>query len=182
LDGKINIHANNEYVFFIACEGGHLEVAKWLYGLDEKINIHIDNEYPFCYSCYNGHLEVAKWLYGLDGAKEKINIHVNDERLFTVVCGDGHINCIKYLVSLDDKDYTIDVHDAMVKGILNFYRIYKRIRDNSYIKIKKMLSLVKEYENYHKNIDNIKFLMLLYNDLNYGFMIDIFGYMKNGIV
>jgi len=44
-----------------------------------------------------------------------------------------------------------------------------------------MLSLVKECDDYHNNVDNIIYLMLLCNDLNYGFMIDIFEYTRNGI-
>jgi len=41
-----------------------------------------------------------------------------------------------------------------------------------------MSSLVKEFDEYQINIDNIKFLMLLYDKLNYGFMVDIFSCMK----
>jgi len=66
----------------------------------------------------------------------------------------------------------------MMSGILIFCRYHKKIQRN--IIVRKMLSLVKEYDEYHKNIDNIKFLMLTYNDLNHGFMIDMFEYMRVG--
>ncbi len=66
LDGKINIHVDNDYAFFQSCYSGKLEVVKWLYGLDGKINIHVDNDDAFRISCENGYMDVTIWLYGLD--------------------------------------------------------------------------------------------------------------------
>jgi len=41
-----------------------------------------------------------------------------------------------------------------------------------------MLSLVKEFDEYQRNINNIKFLLLLYNKLNYGYMFNIYEFIK----
>jgi len=68
----------------------------------------------------------------------------------------------------------------MMSGILMFCKDREEIQYDEYIRIKKMLLLVEEYNEYHKNIDSIKFLMLIHNNLNYGFMIDMFKYMRNG--
>ena len=75
---KIDIHADNEYAFRLACQYGHLSVARWLVDLHEygygKIDIHIIGELAFQFACQNGHLDVAKWLIGLhDCGYGKIN-------------------------------------------------------------------------------------------------------------
>ena len=50
------------WIFEVACEGGHLEVAKWLIKILPKINIRAVSDYAFRNACANGHLETAKWL------------------------------------------------------------------------------------------------------------------------
>jgi len=177
---KINIHMNNDEGCCKSCSNGQLDVAKWLYGLDGKINIHVDNENAFCRSCYNGHLEVAKWLYGLD---RKINIHVDNEKAFHLSCKNGFLEVIEYLISLENNrknnSYMLEIHNAMMIGIENFYSDHIRRKIDSYNKIKKMLLLVKEFNEYQKNIDNIKFLVVTSNNFNYGYMFNIFEFMKS---
>jgi len=176
LDGKIDIHDDN--VFRNSCYYGHLELAKWLCGLDdakEKINIHVDNEYVFRTSCYHGHLDMAKWLYSLD---RKIDIHAYDEYVFYWTCWNGHLEVIEYLILLDDNN-TSEINEAMMKGIMSFFNNNGEFSHDKYVKIKKMLSLVKEFDEYQRNINNIKFLLLLCYEFNYNFINDVFEYIKN---
>jgi len=77
-------------------------------------------------------------------------------------------------------NHMMDVREAMMDGIMRFYNdVYREMQNNSYTRIKKMLSLVKEFDKYHNNTDNIVYLMSMYNDLDYGFMKNIFEFMKN---
>jgi len=206
LDGKIDIHIKNEHAFLYSCEFGHLKVAKWLYGLDGKINIHVCNDESFCESCANGHLRVVKWLYGLNG---KNNTHTNYGYAFRNSCFYGHLEVAKWLYELNEK---INIHEAnedvfywcgirenldiaeylillendnihmlktrnrMIDGINDHIR--KRYKDLNYIKTKKMLLLVNDYDEYHKNIYNINLLISIYYNLDYGFLSNIFGFMK----
>jgi hypothetical protein len=62
LDQNIDIHAENDFIFWWSCGFGHLEVVKWLWSLDQNIDIHSENDYAFRKSCTGEHLEVAKWL------------------------------------------------------------------------------------------------------------------------
>ena len=70
----INISAKDEHSFLLACDYGHLEVAKWL--LSVKPDIDISN-HAFCYACLNGHLEVAKWLQTLKPYLYVIKYYIN---------------------------------------------------------------------------------------------------------
>jgi len=63
LDGKVDIHANNECAFCCSCEHGYLNVAQWLYGLDGKIDIHANNDYVFRVRWES--VDVTDWLNGL---------------------------------------------------------------------------------------------------------------------
>jgi len=146
---NVDVHENNEEVFRVSCMNGHLEVAKWLYGLDGKINIHYNNEEAFIDGCYSGDLEVVKWLYGLDGKIDihanrehafywscmyghlemakwlygldgKIDIHGNNEKMFQMVCGNGNVEILKYLMFLNKKIGVKEINKAISNGINDY--------------------------------------------------------------
>ena len=100
---KINDEKLDKY-FYLSCEYGHLDIAKWLYTLNGKIKIHYGNEGPFRLSCENGYLHIAQWIYSLDG---EIYIHMYDDYAFRWSCKNGHLNIAQWLYSLDNK---IDIH------------------------------------------------------------------------
>ena len=62
----INVHADNDSAFRVACEGGHLETAKWLVGSCGPVDVHAYNDNAFRVACGRGHLETARWLVSLD--------------------------------------------------------------------------------------------------------------------
>jgi len=94
------------------------------------------------------------------------------------MCGCGSLNGIEYLISLRDIGHINGVHEAMMNGILRFYNNCGGMDYDDYVIMKKMLSLVKEYIDYHNNMDNIVYLMSTYNDLNYGFMKNLYEYVR----
>jgi Ankyrin repeats (many copies) len=60
---SIPFHYNKDQPFLLACEHGHLDIAKYLYYYDnQKIDIHIYIEYAFRMACINHHVPVAQWL------------------------------------------------------------------------------------------------------------------------
>lgn len=55
--------------FSLACMKGHIETAKYLYGVvlnDRNIGIPIQRNHAFILSCWEGYIEIAKWLCTLD--------------------------------------------------------------------------------------------------------------------
>ena len=75
----VNIHADNDNGFRLACSRGHLEVVKYLLtgtDLKEHANIHADNDLGFRWACANGQLEIVKFLI-LDMSIEKTK-HIED--------------------------------------------------------------------------------------------------------
>ena len=99
----IDIHANNDEAFRMACCWGHLETAQWLYSLGD-VDIHTDDEYAFRWACSHKHLETAKWLYSLGG----VNIHT---RFFCMACCNGYLEIAQWLYSLGETEgVPIDIH------------------------------------------------------------------------
>ena len=139
---KVNIHANNEYIFKWTCANGQLAVAQWLYSLDNiNINIHADNDFAFIWACAYGHNTVAKWLYELEKPTRiningycdcafrwaclgghlitaqwlyelGVNIHADDEYAFRYACQNGHLSTAQWLYGLNAIIDIIDIHAA----------------------------------------------------------------------
>ena len=65
LDGKINIHADDEYAFKYACSKGHIEIVKWLLSIDNKINIRDGDDDAFRFACRYKNIEIIKLLISL---------------------------------------------------------------------------------------------------------------------
>jgi hypothetical protein len=100
VNNGVDIHADEDYGFRIACLYGHLDIIKYLMEQEDKPNIHVDDEYGFQLICQNRHLEVFKCLMEYDN---KPNNHVYKEYGFQWACHNGHLEVIKYLMSLDNK-------------------------------------------------------------------------------
>jgi hypothetical protein len=99
LDGKIDIHADNEIAFHQVCRRGYLEVAKWLYSLDpENTNLHSNYDYVFRISCYSGNLELAKWVYSID--PQNTDIHALRDDAFWLACTYSHLEVAKWLIKI----------------------------------------------------------------------------------
>jgi len=108
VNNGVNIHANNEYGFQLACYNGHLEVIKYLMEQEDKPNIHAYNETGFRWACENGRLEVVKYLMEQD---DKPNIHAGNEEGFQSACYNGHLEAVRYLVTICD-EYEIVMNDG----------------------------------------------------------------------
>ena len=64
MEGKIDIHQNEDLLFRISCSNGHLEVAQWLYSLG-GVDIYAVNNYAFRKSFKYGKQDINDWLNSL---------------------------------------------------------------------------------------------------------------------
>lgn len=94
----IEIPFNNQGAFYISCERGHMEIAKWLFSIDKNIDIHFFGDYCFQVCCYNGYLECAKWLHSL----ENMDLFNNQFNIFEECCKYGNIDIAKWLYSINN--------------------------------------------------------------------------------
>lgn len=127
----IDIHANKEEAFFLACKYGkgitdcgvstrccrnnQLDVVKWLLEISQLLGKPIDiramNDLAFRISCKYGHLELAKYLFDLScNNNNRINIHAENEYAFLESYRRGHREVAHWLLELsfDDKVGRID--------------------------------------------------------------------------
>ena len=72
----LNIHAEYDYAFRLACQSGYLDIARWLIDLSKDtetfggpIDIHAcsDDAFLSAYYYYYGHLHIARWLIPFGG-------------------------------------------------------------------------------------------------------------------
>jgi hypothetical protein len=101
LNGKFNIHVNNDLIFRATCSKGHIEIVKWLYSLDNKFNVHAENDFAFRNACFLGYIEVAKFLYSLEDKPSK---DVIDHIIETVRFFPDYDNITNWLLSLYNKN------------------------------------------------------------------------------
>jgi len=57
---NIDLQAGSNMALTLACEGGHLDIAKYL--IENGANINADNGKPLILASENGHLEVVQYL------------------------------------------------------------------------------------------------------------------------
>ena len=58
---------------FVACEGGHLGTAKWLFEVGAAADIHSQANYgwtPIIATCQYAHLDIALWLFEVGAAED----------------------------------------------------------------------------------------------------------------
>lgn len=96
-------------LFYGACMGGHLSVAKWLANnCEADINARsTKGGSPIGEACYCGHLSIVKWLIEDKKVITKIPDHPH---LLTIASIVGHLNIVKYLLTVDQMSY----HDATI--------------------------------------------------------------------
>ncbi len=92
-----NIHTNSALRW--ASNNGHLEVVKYLVGLDA--NIHTNDDLALIWASEEGHIEVVKYLVWV-GA----NIHAQNDGALILASQYGHIDVVKYLVGLGANIHT----------------------------------------------------------------------------
>ena len=107
----ININSYNDVVFVWACRRGHIEMVKWLQTLG--VNINSIDDYAFRCVCEDGHIEIAKWLYSLG-----VNINASNDYAFRWACLNGHIEIVKWLIEINKKPF-------------NIYKVYLQLLENS---------------------------------------------------
>lgn len=91
--------------FFSACDGGHLDVAKWIYftcdggsGSVNTVNVFDGPRFPpFFWACENGHLVVAEWLWELGGVPED---PYKWGTTFMTTCARGKLDAAQWLWAL----------------------------------------------------------------------------------
>jgi FOG: Ankyrin repeat len=100
-----NIHASYDLALQWACKNGHLEVTKFL--VEKGANIHVYNDWALKLACSKNHLEVAKFL-----VDKGANIHADNDCALAWACGFGHLEVTKFLVNKGanihaDNDYAL---------------------------------------------------------------------------
>lgn len=109
---NINISANNDYAFRIACENGHLEVAQWLYEIKKEINIEI----AFIFACENGHLDIAQWLLEIKPSIKNLDDYVT---AFENACENAKLDVAKWLFEVNPCDDMHKVNNFIRNESLN---------------------------------------------------------------
>lgn len=63
----VDIHFTDEIPFRIACDYGHMNVAKWIAESDYiDFSVHACGYEAFIFACKKGSLKIAKWIYDID--------------------------------------------------------------------------------------------------------------------
>lgn len=57
---KIDIRADNDYLFRTTCYHGHLSVVKWLWKHAPDIDLCVYSNYAYVWACIMGHVNVKK--------------------------------------------------------------------------------------------------------------------------
>ena len=97
------LHANDDKAFRLACEKGHLKLAKWLRGLcqtaeEQSAMLHAEDDSAFGVACEEGHQEIAEWLWGIcPQGEQSAMLHARGNTAFCLACGKGHLKLSKWL-------------------------------------------------------------------------------------
>lgn len=122
--------------FLIACEYGHLEIAKWLFSLIKGTKLYKINGFKSSTNNYKGNLEVLKWLYSLG----KIDTKTENDA-FLSLCYSGNLEACMWLYDFGNINCFSD--------ILRFLNRYKN-KENSTKIIRWLYSLGRiNIDTYH---------------------------------
>lgn len=103
---KIDLHANDEEVFCLACANGSLKTAQWIYkkSLQQKnpVNVRARQDMAYRHSWANGWANVTEWLYPFS---EDYAVEINDESC--VVKAFVIDDMKRALTILEDSNYSI---------------------------------------------------------------------------
>jgi hypothetical protein len=112
------LEISNQIKFKIACQSGHLEIAKWLYS-NSDINLHNKDDEAFKLSCLNGNTKTAQWLYSLD------TIDINFNLIFKEVCSNNKLSTVEWIYSIQKIDDLIINSCFTMACNYNFYDLSK---------------------------------------------------------
>jgi len=82
-----------------ACEGGNLDVVKWLYLNGATLTETTDMVTPMWAACSRGHLVVAKWIYSVEMV-DLSTVNVDGLTYMMAACSEGHLETAKWLYSV----------------------------------------------------------------------------------
>jgi hypothetical protein len=88
----VDIHVDNDRLFWLCASNGSLEVVKYLIEFSVDIDIDAKN-FALQYSAQHGHLEVVKFLVEKD-----ITIHTENDYALRWSALNGHLEVVKFLV------------------------------------------------------------------------------------
>jgi hypothetical protein len=100
----VDIHADNEYGFRVACKNGHLYTVQRLFACG-GVNIHAENDEGFRSACLNGHVAIVRWLHSLGEVTQFCVLFA-----FRVGCWKGYLEIAKWAYFLGEAD--TDIHAA----------------------------------------------------------------------
>jgi len=137
---KIKKIINNENIytiFYYVCKFGHLNIVKYLHGLNIDVRTCDTTKYILSYR--HNQLNVIKWLYRLN-----IDTYNKDDLMVKVSCSYGHLEVVKYLIGLN-KDINIYTYCTIS---------FRKSCENGHLNIVKYLMTL--YPGYNYKIDKDK--------------------------
>jgi ankyrin repeat protein len=177
-----------------ACEGGFMEIAKWLYEKRDEYYQYYPlyiMEYAFMWSCMTGKLDIIKWIYSV---KPEININADcgdnddggfensDVNGFTMACTNGKLDVAKWLLEIDPIKTLSGIDEFDTFALVCKERKYQNdITGESYdpilvlkwlleikpdINISKYNEMAFYYTCVYENIDTAKWLLEIKPDIN----------------
>jgi hypothetical protein len=156
---KIDISANCEQPFHLACANKQLEMAKWLLTVKPDINISAADEYAFRIACENEDLEMAKWLLTV---KPDINISINDEEILITACKNSNLELVEWLFIIKpDIDISRQNNKPFIEAVMGkFFEIIKYLLSKKPIIMKEIdnIEIFKYIFACVNNLDDIKWL------------------------
>jgi ankyrin repeat protein len=94
-----------------ACEGGNLDVVKWLYLNGASLTATTaDLETPMWGACANGHLDIAKWIYSVEMV-DLAAVTVDGLTYMMAACSSGHLETAKWLYSVGASVHTVNTFE-----------------------------------------------------------------------
>ena len=138
---------NDSESFKLACQEGHLDIAKLLFE-DGRINPLAQDNYAVKLTAYYGHLDIIKFLLTIDG----VNVAEQNNYAFRNSCQNGHLEVAKYLLTLDEVDPTDLNNEAIRQSV-------------PHLDVVKFLLTISEVDPSANNNEAIKAASSLYHQL-----------------